>query len=154
MVCSRVFFSEVRHTILIMSGSPQNHGSIAAKFDSSVPSPHTHVHPLLVCSYIALLCTIYRLVLSQHPGHHGRSPHIPHQQGLLHPQSSPSSNVSRLPSEAFDSAENRASAGVEFIKERFGYPEEDVKAWLETVKWTPDAREVKETVLRDDNQVR
>ena len=37
---------------------------------------------------------------------------------------------------------------MEFVKERFGYPEEDVKAWLETVKWTPDAREVKETVLR------
>lgn len=50
--------------------------------------------------------------------------------------------------QAFDSAENRTSADVEFVKERFGYPEEDVKAWLETVKWTPDAREVKETVLR------
>lgn len=31
----------------------------------------------------------------------------------------------------FDSEENRAAKDIEFIKEKFGYPEEDIKARLE-----------------------
>ncbi|THG96818.1 hypothetical protein EW026_g5080 [Hermanssonia centrifuga] len=33
----------------------------------------------------------------------------------------------------FDSAEKRATHDVAFIKDKFGYPEEDIKAWLKTV---------------------
>jgi hypothetical protein len=69
------------------------------------------------------------------------------------PPSSLISFLDRLTSfvRAFDSTENRASADVEFIKEKFGYPEEDVKDWLKTVKWTWDTREVRENVIRDDD---
>ncbi|KAK7033232.1 periplasmic binding protein-like II [Favolaschia claudopus] len=34
---------------------------------------------------------------------------------------------------AFDSASNREGPNVEVIKTKFGYPEEDIKAWLKTV---------------------
>lgn len=50
---------------------------------------------------------------------------------------------------AFDAPEARTSEDVEFIKARFGYKEEDVKAWLDTVKYTIDTREIRESVIRD-----
>ena len=50
---------------------------------------------------------------------------------------------------AFDSKENRASANVDFIKERFGYPEADIKAWLATVGYTHDTAAIREAVVRD-----
>ncbi|KAF9052477.1 periplasmic binding protein-like II [Hymenopellis radicata] len=39
---------------------------------------------------------------------------------------------------AFDSAESRASRNVEFIKSKFGYPEEDIQAWMKTVGYPSD----------------
>jgi hypothetical protein len=33
---------------------------------------------------------------------------------------------------AFDASENRAGPNVEFIKEKFGYPEEDIRVeWIQ-----------------------
>jgi len=76
---------------------------------------------------------------------------VAHPSPTRAPPQSVISFLDRLTSfvRAFDSAENRISADVEFIKKNFGYPEEDVKAWLETVKWTWDTREVRENVIRE-----
>lgn len=38
----------------------------------------------------------------------------------------------------FDSPDARKQKNVEFIKAKFGYPEEDIKAWMETVKYPAD----------------
>jgi len=50
---------------------------------------------------------------------------------------------------AFDSAEKRAHDDVEFIKEKFGYPEEDVKAWLKTVGYSHDCASISVQVIAD-----
>ncbi|TEB25166.1 periplasmic binding protein-like II [Coprinellus micaceus] len=42
----------------------------------------------------------------------------------------------------FDSEEKREKANVEFIKEKFGYLEEDVRAWLKTVKYPQNCLEI------------
>ena len=47
----------------------------------------------------------------------------------------------------FDSAEKRENADVEFIKEKFGYPEEDVRAWLKTVKYPQNCLEIPTEVI-------
>lgn len=38
----------------------------------------------------------------------------------------------------FDHERQREQAGVEFIRERFGYEEADIRAWLKTVRWVED----------------
>ncbi|KAI0681812.1 periplasmic binding protein-like II [Cerioporus squamosus] len=48
---------------------------------------------------------------------------------------------------AFDSPDKRASADVEFIKEKFGYPEEDIKAWLKTVGYPQDCAAIPRQVI-------
>lgn len=48
---------------------------------------------------------------------------------------------------AFDSAEKRSGPNVEFIKEKFGYPEEDIKAWLETVGYPEDCAAIPSKVI-------
>jgi len=54
---------------------------------------------------------------------------------------------------AFDSPEERAQADVEFIKAKFGYPEEDIKAWLDTVAWTHDCSAIPNKVITDTLEV-
>ncbi|KAM6504332.1 periplasmic binding protein-like II [Amanita muscaria] len=49
----------------------------------------------------------------------------------------------------FDSEENRASSNIPFIKEKFGYPEEDIKAWLKTVRYPEDCITVSRQVIHD-----
>ncbi|KAI0342792.1 periplasmic binding protein-like II, partial [Trametopsis cervina] len=49
----------------------------------------------------------------------------------------------------FDSEEKRSKDDVEFIKEKFGYPEEDVVAWLKTVKYPSNCGTVSNKVLAD-----
>lgn len=52
----------------------------------------------------------------------------------------------------FNSASSRSASGgknIAYIKQSLGYPEEDIKAWLETVDYPSDIREVKESVVRD-----
>ncbi|EAU85358.2 hypothetical protein CC1G_07052 [Coprinopsis cinerea okayama7 len=49
----------------------------------------------------------------------------------------------------FDSEERRANDNVEFIKEQFGYPEEDIKAWLKTVRYPSNILEIPTNVLTD-----
>lgn len=53
---------------------------------------------------------------------------------------------------AFNSAESRAKANVEFIKERFGYPEADIVAWLATVGYPDDITVIKKTVIEETLQ--
>jgi len=50
---------------------------------------------------------------------------------------------------AFDGPENRAGPNVEFIKEKFGYPEEDIRAWLGTVGFPKDCSIIPEKVVID-----
>ncbi|KAH7884436.1 periplasmic binding protein-like II [Phlebopus sp. FC_14] len=50
---------------------------------------------------------------------------------------------------SFSSAEQRAEPSVEFIKETFGYPEADVRAWLEAVAYPQDCAEIPSTVITD-----
>ncbi|KAI0254945.1 periplasmic binding protein-like II [Lactifluus subvellereus] len=50
---------------------------------------------------------------------------------------------------AFDASETRAGPNVEFIKEKFGYPEEDIRAWLETVTYPKDCAAIPESVITD-----
>ena len=45
---------------------------------------------------------------------------------------------------AFDNAEARSSTSKEFIKGHFGYPEEDVEAWLKQVEYPSTGVEVVE----------
>ncbi|KAI0078744.1 periplasmic binding protein-like II [Panus rudis PR-1116 ss-1] len=49
----------------------------------------------------------------------------------------------------FDSEEKRAKDDVEFIKEKFGYPEEDVKAWLKTVGYPADCATIPKDVIKE-----
>ncbi|KAJ3541287.1 hypothetical protein NM688_g6109 [Phlebia brevispora] len=49
----------------------------------------------------------------------------------------------------FDSEEKRAKDDVEFIKEKFGYPEEDIKAWLKTVGYPSDCSSVSNSVITE-----
>ncbi|KAH7341758.1 hypothetical protein B0J17DRAFT_704311 [Rhizoctonia solani] len=49
----------------------------------------------------------------------------------------------------FDSSEQRAQADVEFIRERFGYPESDIRAWLDTVRWVEDCTAIPGKVIVD-----
>ncbi|EUC64794.1 periplasmic-binding protein-like protein II, putative [Rhizoctonia solani AG-3 Rhs1AP] len=49
----------------------------------------------------------------------------------------------------FDSKEQRAQADVDFIRERFGYPEVDVRAWLNTVHWVEDCTAIPGKVIID-----
>jgi len=48
---------------------------------------------------------------------------------------------------AFDVPENRAGPDITFIKETFGYPEEDIGAWLKTVGYPKDCSAVPEKVI-------
>jgi len=50
---------------------------------------------------------------------------------------------------SFSSPEQRAGPSVEFIKEKFGYPEEDVKAWIQTVAYPEDCAEIPSRVLTE-----
>ncbi|KAI0043812.1 hypothetical protein FA95DRAFT_1627735 [Auriscalpium vulgare] len=50
---------------------------------------------------------------------------------------------------AFDSEEKRESADVEFIKGKFGYPEEDIKAWLKTVSYPNDCAAIPKKVISE-----
>jgi len=50
---------------------------------------------------------------------------------------------------AFDSDENRASANIEFVKAKFGYPEEDIKAWMRTVRYPEDCTSMQGKVIVD-----
>ncbi|RXW18130.1 hypothetical protein EST38_g7713 [Candolleomyces aberdarensis] len=47
----------------------------------------------------------------------------------------------------FDSEEKRKQDNVDFIKDKFGYPEEDIRAWLETVKYPQNCLEIPNEVL-------
>lgn len=47
----------------------------------------------------------------------------------------------------FQKPESRAGASAEFIKKTFGYPEEDVRAWLQTVEYTRDCTQIDSEVL-------
>ncbi|KAH9838280.1 periplasmic binding protein-like II [Rhodofomes roseus] len=49
----------------------------------------------------------------------------------------------------FDDPAQRAAADVEYIKDKFGYPEDDVKAWLQTVAWTHDCSSIPTKVIAD-----
>jgi len=49
--------------------------------------------------------------------------------------------------QAFNSAEKRSGDNIIFIKEKFKYPEADIKAWLETVSYPTDIRTVPEEVV-------
>ncbi|GBE87971.1 periplasmic binding protein-like II [Sparassis latifolia] len=49
----------------------------------------------------------------------------------------------------FDSQEKRAHEDIEFIKEKFGYPEEDIKAWLKTVGYPQDCAAIPRKVIAD-----
>lgn len=50
---------------------------------------------------------------------------------------------------AFNAEEARESKDVEFIKERFGYPEADVREWLKTVEYPDDCAVIPENVVLD-----
>jgi len=42
---------------------------------------------------------------------------------------------------------NEIAANVAFIKERFGYKEDDIREWLTTVRFTHDTSEVQESTI-------
>ncbi|KAH9945145.1 periplasmic binding protein-like II [Epithele typhae] len=50
---------------------------------------------------------------------------------------------------AFDAPDARAAADVAFIAGRFGYPEADIKAWLETVGYPANCAEIPRKVITD-----
>ncbi|THH28483.1 hypothetical protein EUX98_g5710 [Antrodiella citrinella] len=50
---------------------------------------------------------------------------------------------------SFDSEESRKTANVEFIKAKFGYPEEDIRAWLKTVAYPQDCATIPISVITD-----
>ncbi|KAG6851118.1 hypothetical protein H0H93_000998 [Arthromyces matolae] len=54
---------------------------------------------------------------------------------------------------SFDSEESRETANVNFIETHFGYPAEDVKAWLKTVAYPKSCLTVSEQVIRDTLRV-
>lgn len=49
----------------------------------------------------------------------------------------------------FDSAENRETANVKFIETNFGYPAEDIEAWLKTVAYPQKCIEIPRKVITD-----
>jgi len=49
----------------------------------------------------------------------------------------------------FGSADARAGSSVNFIKDNFGYPEEDIKAWLNTVAYPEKCDAIPTSVIRD-----
>ncbi|KAF5342451.1 hypothetical protein D9611_001634 [Ephemerocybe angulata] len=49
----------------------------------------------------------------------------------------------------FDSEQKREKENVDFIKAKFGYPEEDIKAWLKTVKYPQDCLAIPKEVILD-----
>ncbi|CCM00113.1 uncharacterized protein FIBRA_02140 [Fibroporia radiculosa] len=49
----------------------------------------------------------------------------------------------------FDSPEKREQDDVDFIKAKFGYPEEDIRAWLKTVAWSQDCAAIPTQVITD-----
>lgn len=49
----------------------------------------------------------------------------------------------------FDSDESRNSANVSFIQKTWGYPEADVKEWMNTVKYTNDCTTIPSVVLSE-----
>jgi len=50
---------------------------------------------------------------------------------------------------SFSDVSNRAGPSLEFIKDKFGYPEEDIKAWLETVNYPDDCSVIPRNVIID-----
>ncbi|KAJ7761903.1 periplasmic binding protein-like II [Mycena maculata] len=50
---------------------------------------------------------------------------------------------------AFDSAANRAGPNLEVIKAKFGYPAEDIEAWLKTVAYPQDCLAIPSKVITD-----
>ncbi|KAI9066233.1 periplasmic binding protein-like II [Trametes sanguinea] len=50
---------------------------------------------------------------------------------------------------AFDAPEKRAADDVAFIRDKFGYPEEDIKAWLKTVGYPQTCLEIPKQVILD-----
>ncbi|KAG5646944.1 hypothetical protein DXG03_001667 [Asterophora parasitica] len=50
---------------------------------------------------------------------------------------------------SFDSAESREHANVKFIETNFGYPAEDIKAWLKTVSYPEQCLEIPRKVVTD-----
>ncbi|KAF8486060.1 periplasmic binding protein-like II [Russula ochroleuca] len=50
---------------------------------------------------------------------------------------------------SFDAPNNRAGPNVTFIKETFGYREEDIGAWLETVRYPKNCSSIPEKVITD-----
>ncbi|PPQ90814.1 hypothetical protein CVT25_012134 [Psilocybe cyanescens] len=49
----------------------------------------------------------------------------------------------------FDSDESRSTKNVAFIEEKFGYPKEDIEAWLKTVKYPQSCSEIPTKVITD-----
>lgn len=49
----------------------------------------------------------------------------------------------------FDSPASRASSNIEFIAQEFGYPREDIIAWLETVGYFGELEGMDEAMIRD-----
>jgi hypothetical protein len=50
---------------------------------------------------------------------------------------------------SFDSYENREKANVDFIKKTFGYPEADIRDWMDTVKYTEDCSAIEGSVIQN-----
>ncbi|KAF9565413.1 periplasmic binding protein-like II [Agrocybe pediades] len=50
---------------------------------------------------------------------------------------------------AFNSEESRKTANVPFIEQKFGYPKEDIEAWLKTVSYPQDCSEIPTNVITD-----
>ncbi|KAI0787622.1 periplasmic binding protein-like II [Fomes fomentarius] len=50
---------------------------------------------------------------------------------------------------AFHAEENRAGPDVDFIKDKFGYPEGDIKAWLKTVGYPQDCAAIPRQVITE-----
>jgi hypothetical protein len=50
---------------------------------------------------------------------------------------------------SFDSAAKRETENVEYIVKNWDYKEEDVKAWLKTVKYPADCSQIPEKVITD-----
>ncbi|KAF9048425.1 periplasmic binding protein-like II [Panaeolus papilionaceus] len=49
----------------------------------------------------------------------------------------------------FDSESSRAGPNVAFIEEKFGYPKEDIEAWLKTVGYPKDCGVIPTTVIQE-----
>ncbi|KAK7463504.1 hypothetical protein VKT23_006852 [Stygiomarasmius scandens] len=49
----------------------------------------------------------------------------------------------------FDSEESRAKKNIAFIRDKFNYKEEDIQAWLKTVKYPKDCLTIDSKVIKD-----